>query len=85
VTLTGPITCSIGGYRTIGSFVVDSLVPLGTVHFGVQADIGNFNGTVAGPAVPEPSSLLMLASGLLSLAGIVRRKLNQLKVMPFFF
>lgn len=29
------------------------------------------------PAVPEPSSLIMLGSGLLGAAGIVRRKLNR--------
>jgi hypothetical protein len=28
------------------------------------------------PAIPEPSSLLMLGSGLLGVAGVIRRKLN---------
>ena len=66
------------GFTTVGSFVVDSPAPLGTVDYGIQSSFGNFSGTVGGPVapIPEPSSLLMLGSGVLGLAVVIRRKLS---------
>lgn len=37
----------------------------------------NISGTGIGAQVPEPSSILMLASGILGLAGVLRRKLMR--------
>jgi hypothetical protein len=35
------------------------------------------NGTTGGGTTPEPSSILLLGSGILGLAGVLRRKLNR--------
>ena len=37
----------------------------------------NFSGGIDGTIVPEPSSLIMLGSGLLAAAGVVRRRLSR--------
>ncbi len=37
---------------------------------------GSTCGTNCGPPVPEPSSILLFGSGVLGLAGVLRRKLN---------
>jgi hypothetical protein len=37
----------------------------------------NFSSGVIGTAVPEPSSLIMLGSGLVGVAGVIRRRLSR--------
>jgi len=46
---------------------------------GIQGDFDNvqLNDSVVGPAVPEPSSLSLLAIGFGGLAGVVRRKFRS--------
>ena len=43
---------------------------------GSNSETFDINGTSGGPVVPEPSSLLLMGSGLVSFAGMMRRKLK---------
>jgi len=39
-------------------------------------DFSNITVTVSGTTVPEPSSVMLMGSGVLGLAGVIRRKLS---------
>ncbi len=65
---------------SIGTLTLTSLASPGLTNFSIFDSHGVFCGTVSGPGsdpspVPEPSSLVLLGSGLLAAAGTVRRKL----------
>jgi hypothetical protein len=81
VTVTDPNlfnACEILVVPPIGTLEVSSLAPEGDVFYVVKATFGNNEGFVGGPVgpVPEPSSLLLLGSGVLGLAAMIRRKIT---------
>lgn len=66
---------------SVGTLSITSAAAPGDVDFAVLDSNGLFSGQVGGPTgpdsspVPEPSSLVLLGSGLLAAAGVTRRKL----------
>jgi hypothetical protein len=70
-----PLTCanlSSGTSCSLGGVSLDPPSPQGYATFGS----GSFGGK-SGGATPEPSSLILLGSGLLGLAPFVRRKISR--------
>jgi hypothetical protein len=67
----------------VPAFLVGDLAPGATVNWDVHQKLSSnvyefyFNGSFVSQPVPEPSSLLLLGSGLASFAGVVRRKLRR--------
>jgi hypothetical protein len=63
---------------SFGDLKVYSTFAPGTVHYTITQDNHDpIGGTVTGPVgspVPEPSSLALLGSGILGMAGMLRRK-----------
>lgn len=65
---------------SIGTLTITSLASPGLTDFSILDSHGIYCGTVTGPdgdpsPVPEPSSFVLLGSGLLAAAGAARRKL----------
>ena len=50
---------------------------LATINPNIVLNAGNYFVVVSEPAVPEPSALVMLGSGILAVAGAFRRKLGR--------
>lgn len=71
-TLTGVLTGSLGGYTTNG-VTVQLTINTGKGFFNGSTNISSGDTTVV---VPEPGSLGLLGTGLLGLAGVIRRKIK---------
>ncbi|CAN5415932.1 hypothetical protein BH10ACI4_BH10ACI4_37540 [soil metagenome] len=71
------VTASFTAPYSIGTLTVTSTSLPGLANFAILDSNGFFSGTVQGPVnspVPEPSTLLMMGTGLIGAAGAARRK-----------
>jgi hypothetical protein len=71
-TLTGVVTGTMGA-MTVNGVTVQLTINTGEGFFNGSTQIAGGDTSVVG-SVPEPSTLAMLGTGVLSLGGIVRRK-----------
>jgi hypothetical protein len=78
-TVTVPASTSLAFFGVTAPGGIDSLditLPGSSTTYGLAVADFSYGSTNTTPPVPEPSSLLLLGSGLVGLAGMVRRKIG---------